>query len=196
MGLISIFNLENLIQEFGIKIFFETGTGMGQGISHALNFNFKELYTIEIIDSIYQQCKEKFNGYQNCHFINDTSKNGIINFLPKIEQSDNIIFWLDAHFPGADFGLDSYGGTTEKEKRIPLEDELRTINKLRNISKDVFIIDDLRIYEDGPFESGNWSERITLGDDNINFIYEIFEKTHTIEKDYRNEGYIICKPKK
>jgi thiazole synthase ThiGH ThiG subunit len=46
MGHINRFNLQNLIEEFQIKIFFETGTGMGSSITHALNLNFKELYTI------------------------------------------------------------------------------------------------------------------------------------------------------
>jgi hypothetical protein len=61
---------------------------------------------------------------------------------------------------------------------------------------DYFIMDDLRIYEDGNFESGSWSDRQRIGGDGINFIYDLLSKTHFIERDYRNEGYIICKPLK
>jgi hypothetical protein len=195
MGHIDRFNLKNYIDDYNIDIFIETGTGIGESIKHAVNYYFKNIFTIEIINSLYLNCKEKFKDYKNCHFINDNSKDGLIKVLSDINENDKVLFWLDAHFPGADFGLDSYGGTTDSEKRIPLESELRTINSVRNIRNDVFIIDDLRIYEDGPFEGGIWPERRFLGGNGIDFIYEIFQETHTIEKDYREQGYIICKPK-
>jgi len=108
------------------------------------------------------------------------------------------LFWLDAHLP--DFYDNSFGNDylNNKEIFIPLEKELRIIKESKNIENDVFIIDDLRIYEKGNYQSGNWdgvlkNEKTSSG---VNFIYDILSDTHTIVKDYRHEGYIICQPKK
>ena len=56
------------------------------------------------------------------------------------------------------------------------------------------MIDDLRIYEDGPFESGNWDERSKYGGDGIEFIENIFDKTHYIVRSYNAQGSIILFP--
>ena len=49
-----------------------------------------------------------------------------------------------------------------------------TKQKIRDISNYVFIIDDLRIYEDNNYEHGNWSDRKIYGGDGIDFIYNLF----------------------
>ncbi len=79
--------------------------------------------------------------------------------------------------------------------RLPLERELVIIKEGRDTSRDCFLIDDLRIYEDGPFTSGNWKDRKTMGGDGIDFIYRLFQETHTIVRDYAHEGYIVVRPK-
>ncbi len=107
----------------------------------------------------------------------------------------NTLFFLDAHFPGADFHFDTYTSTKDYDTRLPLEREVRTLNSVRDLSNDVIIIDDLRVYEDNNYSDGNWSLRSQAGGDGIQFIYEIFEKTHRIERDLRFQGFLIIKPK-
>lgn len=80
----------------------------------------------------------------------------------------------------------------------PLEEELSIIANNKDISNDVFIIDDLRIYEEGPFRGGNFP--LVARPDNweftgIDFVYDILIETHNVKKNYNNEGYIICEPK-
>ncbi len=101
-----------------------------------------------------------------------------------IEQDQRFFCWLDAHFPGADFGKSAYNSIADKNLRIPLESEMRKICQLRDVTKDIFIIDDLRIYEDGPFQNGNWSERLKIGGSGIGFVYDLLDKTHHILSDY------------
>ena len=115
--------------------------------------------------------------------------------LPKIlhRHDQPIVFWLDAHFPGEMHGL-PYDSEKDMDLRLPLERELRIIKDIRDTSNDYFIIDDLRIYEDGPFSGGVWQDRLKMGGNGIDFIYQLFESTHTISRDYRNEGYIILEP--
>ena len=194
MGLLDRFDIEKIINEYNVKSFVETGTGYGHSIKHALLFRFEKLYSIEIEENIYQRIKSEVSD-ERLILLNNNSKDGIIEVLKNILYSDSILFWLDAHFPGADFGFKSYGSEKDSEKRIPLESELRTLVSIRDISKDYFIIDDLRIYEDGPFSGGNWDERRTLGGEGIEFIHELFDQTHNLERDYRDQGYIILSPK-
>lgn len=49
---------------------------------------------------------------------------------------------------------------------------MRKICQLIDVTKDIFNIDDLRIYEDGPFQNGNWSERLKIGGRTISFDFE------------------------
>ena len=106
------------------------------------------------------------------------------------------MFFLDAHFPGADFHLASYFDEKDENIRIPLKKEIETIVRLKNgFEKDVFVIDDLRIYEDGPFEGGNWPLRQQLGSEGIEFVYDLLSNTHEVIKNYKSQGYIIALPK-
>lgn len=106
------------------------------------------------------------------------------------------MFFLDAHFPGADFHLASYFDEKDENIRIPLKRELQTIVKYKKgFENDVFVIDDLRIYEDGPFEGGNWPLRAALGSDGIDFVFDLLNNTHNISKNYKSQGYIIALPK-
>ena len=56
------------------------------------------------------------------------------------------------------------------------------------------VIDDLRIYEDGPFETGNWAERNLYGGDGIAFIEDLFEDTHFVVRSYNKQGFVILLP--
>ncbi len=107
----------------------------------------------------------------------------------------NAIFWLDAHFPGVDLGFASYDAEVNLDTRLPLERELDVIHRVRGGFQDVILIDDLRIYEKGPFEHGNM-DRVGQGDVakyGLEFL-EKFRKRYTIEKIYRDEGYIVLSP--
>lgn len=194
MGHVDRFDLNKLIKEYNISIFIETGTGIGVSLEYALKFPFKKFYSIEIIEELFNVAKNKYGG-DNCIILNKTSKEGLNQILTELGDNKNVMFWLDAHFPGADFQLSSYSSTKDNELRIPLESELREIKRVRDTTNDIFIVDDLRIYEDGNFSGGNWVDRRTLGGNGIGFIYELFGDTHEISRDYRDQGYIQLLPK-
>jgi hypothetical protein len=94
-----------------------------------------------------------------------------------------------------DFHYESFSSEIDKNKNLPLENELITIKDNFNTKNSVILIDDLRIYEDGPYGNGNWSDRKKYGGDGIDFIYNLFGDTHTIKKDFRSQGYLIVEPK-
>ena len=125
--------------------------------------------------------------------LGDTSKD-LPLILTHIPQDTPTLFWLDAHFPGAHGGFLPLAHTKEEKTRIPLQTELETIKQHKEVNNDYFIIDDLRIYEDGPYEQGNWEDRSLLGGQGIEFLQEFFSDTHTINKDFRDQGYLLGIP--
>jgi hypothetical protein len=189
---------KEVIETFGIKNFVETGTGIADSLSHILNVRPDDLnvYTIELMDELHKQLVERFEDTPNLHLIKGYSN---IEMKTVVEQlsSEPTLFWHDAHFPGADFNINGATYTSESDpvKRIPLESELRVIKESgRDISKDVFVLDDLRVYKDGPYEGGNWDLRTVAGSDNIDFVYELFDETHVIIESYVAQGFLILFP--
>lgn len=193
MGDLKRHDIQFYIDKFNLDTYIETGTGEGVTLQHALQFKFKNVYSIEIFEEIYKTAVEKFKN-DNCQILLGNSYEILKNLLPKL-NNNKILFFLDAHFPGADFHYTKYDDEKDMDKRLPLYKELHNIINIYNVIGSVFIIDDLRIYEDGPFEAGNWCDRKKMGGNGIKFIYEMFEKTHNIVKDYRDQGYIILTPK-
>jgi hypothetical protein len=53
----------------------------------------------------------------------------------------------------------------------------------------------LRVYEDNNFSDGNWPLRAQAGGNGIDFVHEIFDGSHNIEKDLRHQGFLIITPK-
>ena len=185
--------VKNVLDFYDIKNFVETGTGIAE-VVHAVHDvdSSLNIHTIEVVQEIYDQNKIRFSYLKNVNWHLGQSAEVLAEVVPTLE--DNTLFWLDAHFPGADFGLSSYGDEKDMDKRLPLNKELETIVAGRDVSNDVFVIDDLRIYEDGPFEGGNWDERTKYGGDGIGFIEEMFEKTHYVGRSYNAQGSVILFP--
>jgi len=189
MGTLNSFDLSEHIGKR--SVFVETGTANGDSLAYATKYDFEHFYSIEIDPTCACNAAKRFEDDERVMVLCGSSS----SVLPKIiyRHKQPIVFWLDAHFPGEMHGL-PYNHEKNMDLRLPLERELVTIKGLRDVSSDYFIIDDLRIYEDGPFDGGTWSGRKTMGGDGIDFIYRMFQDTHEIIRDYRNEGYIILKP--
>lgn len=190
--------LKEVIKTFNIKNFVETGTGSGDSITSVIDLNIEDIniYSIEVIDEIHNFAVDKFKMFKNVNLVKGYSHIEISKILEKLSPLPTL-FWNDAHFPGADYGINgaTYNSEPDAVKRIPLETELRIIkNSSRDISKDVFILDDLRVYKDGPFQGGNWDMRETCGDNNIDFVYDLFKDSHIIIESYRSQGYLILFP--
>ena len=194
MGSINKFDLSDYMNKYNSKYFIETGTYKGDGLSYAKSFKFDKIFSIEILEEFHNMNIVRFKDDKNITLINKNSVDGLKEILTK-NNIGNTIFWLDAHLPS--FYSNEYGTdyTIEKDILIPLEEELNIIINNKDISNDVFIIDDLRIYERGNFRNGEWLDVISSGFEGINFINKILSETHNITKSYDDEGYIICLPK-
>lgn len=189
MGSLARHDLKRLIEEHGLTSIVETGTYVGDGVQIAFDSGIKKIFSVEIHKSYYKQAKARFSKCRNVKLFLGNS----IDILPKIisflHKDDVILWWLDAHI-SREFG-------NEDIKQFPLEDELRLIVGSRHIANDLFIMDDLRIYETGKFENGNWEDRKEYGAPRgIKFVRKLLGKTHSITKQYEDEGYIVAFPKK
>jgi len=187
-------NVADVCNHYDIKAFLETGTGDGLSVKFVDDVvSDIEIHTIEFVHEIFEETtKNLMHDHTNINFHFGSSKDRLKDIVPNL--NGNVLFWLDAHFPGADYGLAGYGDYKDDSLRIPLEIELSTICELRDVSNDVFVMDDLRIYEDGPFQSGNWGDRNHLGGVGIDFVYDLLGDTHRIEKSYVQQGFIIGWP--
>ena len=185
--------IKNVLDYYDIKNFVETGTGQAEVVRSVYEADETlNIHTIEVVEEIFDQNKIKFSYLKDVSWHLGTSFKILPTILPTFDG--NTLFWMDAHFPGADFGLSSYGEEKDMDKRLPLKRELESIVQSRDVKNDVFVIDDLRIYEDGPFETGNWDERTKYGGDGIGFIEDIFEETHYIGRAYNAQGSVILFP--
>jgi hypothetical protein len=194
MGSIRRFDLNRIIREYKTHYFFETGTFMGEGVEYALQSPFKKIASVEIIPEIADKAKRRFSTSEKVEIVENNSANALAIKMPDIKT--NCVFWLDAHFPGADAGIKGYDDNINDTLRLPLINEIEIIHRLRKNFQDVMIIDDLRIYEDGPYENGNVpGDALPVTDRNIDFIYKYFSASHVILKCYLDEGYILVFPK-
>ena len=207
MGQIHRYNIQYIIDKYNISIYIETGTGEGISLTHVLKNKFKHFYSIDLDYDLIQSAIKKFADIDNLTFIKNFSTEALNKLIPDINQNDNILFFLDAHFPGADFHKMTYENSikTFKKQAFPLEDELKKIISLRDIKNDVFIIDDFILYEpnhdyetikQGVTYKYKWlqDELNIITDSNI--IYKMFEKTHNFELSIKDQGYLLITPKK
>jgi hypothetical protein len=193
MGSLRRFDISRYAREYDLPVLFETGTYKGGGVKLALKAGFEKIYSVEIVDEYFRENVDRFSANRNVTILQGESEAVLDRTLPEIEG--NILFWLDAHFPGADGGLADYNSCEDERIRSPLESELEVIRKHRPKGTDVFILDDLRIYETGPFENGDLPANIDRpARSQLDFIDRLFSETHHTVKLYHDEGYVLLLP--
>lgn len=196
MGKLSFFNLNGYIERYGVDVLVETGSGTGTGIDFARTFNFKSIISIEIVAEQVKKLNETFAHDPRVQVIQGKSNQVLSWVLPQLSKF-NILFWLDAHYPGADLGLNGYEDEKNQEINLPLESELDTILQLRKEYKnDVIICDDWRIYEHGPFDGKNMDE---IGYGHVakyeNNVINKVKNKFRVCKLYDDEGYLVLEPR-
>jgi hypothetical protein len=185
VGVLSDFDLARMIADFGCRFLIETGTGEGVDIEFAKNFPFEHVYSIE--KSLTLAIKVAFRNAQNQRMtiIHGRSERGIKDALEEIPQDAPVIFWLDTQ-PTFDHDLPP----------SPLERELRLISRLRDTSRDIFIVDDLRLYEDGAFEEGPCPVDQVAPPPfrDLHFVEDILGATHQVSRLTQRTGYLCAFP--
>lgn len=197
MGTLRHFLLDRFIEKYGTTTFVETGTGGGDGLLYASEFSFTKLFSTEIHEKIHLKAKSNFESDKRITLILDDSAHALDALLAGLPPEIPILFWLDAHFPGADYKLAAYDGEANGDIRLPLEREIKAILQRRPLRRDVLLIDDLRLYEEGDFAHGNLPESLAdvRPQGGLNFVTEAFWPSHFIHRDYTREGYLTLVPR-
>jgi hypothetical protein len=180
MGLLRDWNLS----AFGCTVYAETGTGRGVSLGKAITV-FDRCYSVDLDQ---EMVNTALTNYPNAHVELGTSTAILEKWLTcgALKQDESVFFYLDAHFPGADFKGAAYD--VKAPDAVPLQKELELIKKHRPNSKDIILCDDARIYTTGPFEHGNVEWLQVPG--GLDFIKGLFPSS-AISIHFAEEGYLL-----
>jgi hypothetical protein len=217
MGQLTRFDLNPLVESFNLKNYVETGTGLGVSLCYAIqNKSFQHLFSIEIDEklanstSLHQNISLVQSTHQNVSVVNSNSLHGLRGLLQNKVDSSPTLFFLDAHFPGADFFDTTYGDSIDNSNTagLPLLLELAEICISRNGAKnDVIIIDDLFLFDSGEFafdrEHPTHAESVRnvlrqrdmfLGGSFTTVLKLLFGPRRKFRRFYEHQGYMMIFP--
>jgi hypothetical protein len=198
VGTIAHFDIAALVAAHGVLHFVETGTGRGESLAHASRFTFRSLSSCEIEPSLAAAAIAGFAPDTRVKVFQASSVEFLAMVCTLTPKDEPILFWLDAHFPGGDYGIRSYAATRSEADRLPLAKELAIIAESRPEGRDVVVCDDLRIWLDGPFQHGGLPadlRPLCPKRRDARVFAETFGGTHAIAFDYAHEGYVVLTPK-
>jgi len=185
MGSLYRFDLAPIVTKYGLKTFVETGTARGNSLAWAAgNPDFEYLLSCEIEPLLAAGAIARFNEDPRV-CISRMESSLFISLFATSGLPPALIF-LDAHYPGAGYGLGDYAGTGRHEETIlPLGFEL--ISLKARPPKDVIIIGD---YEDGNLPEGVPGAPIK---DGARWICDMFPN-HRHLKLTQDQGYLLLLP--
>lgn len=197
MGTLARFNLAAIRELRGLASFVETGTGDGAGVAQALQAGFGQIHSLEYVEALALSAATRFEKHSEV-LIHQGDSGKLLPQVLRQLPAGPAFFWLDAHFPGADYGMADYETEADAAVRLPLMREIELIAAWRTRKRDVILIDDARIYQPGPYAAGN------LVDDwpplrgverSLEFVRRAFGDTHGIVVDHADQGYVMVFPK-
>lgn len=166
MGTLRRFILSEMRSSAGTVELVETGTGRGDSLMWARSAGFSSCRSVELHEELARSSQQRFADDPSVQIVHGDSR----RFLADLPESPfPRLYYLDAHFAGgADFGLIDYVRSATHEGSFPLLGELEVLlPRLR--AGDIVLIDDARMYVDGPFQAGEcpdfarrWHERDAL----------------------------------
>lgn len=165
------------LKRFDLRVFIETGTYKGRMV-YAMMPHAKQLYSIELEPTHFENACRRFAGYSNVHLLHGQSG----EVLPKVlaDIAEPCLFWLDAHYSG--------GSTAKGDLDTPIMQELETILSHARSAEHVLLIDDARCFDgtnDYPtiealekFMRGHWPDCLFEVKDDIIRIYNDRDSQH------------------
>lgn len=179
-------SIAELKHKYQLDNFVETGCYQGDGLDFAHSIGFTKLYSCDINESYVKQSRQRVPQAIISHQV---SIDFLKDVIPTIQGS--CLFWLDAHYP-IYYGLASEDQLT----RFPLLEEVQLICQLRDISRDVFVLDDLRVMspEYNPFYNPSVGSEFMVNLKISDFIAQL-SATHSYRLVDIDTGNIIFTPK-
>ncbi|MEC4593131.1 MULTISPECIES: hypothetical protein [Nitrospirillum] len=198
MGTLRHFDLKGLLDAYQCQVYLETLTGTGDNVLHAASFGFERLFSAETATETLNQARTRLAGVPRAQLLYATREDVLKAVLPLVPAQLPILFWLDGHEPGPAYHQAKYGPGGNDALRPPLESLMAQLRQLRPRSRDVILVNGLRAYEDGPYADGAVpvpEHKLAFYDRNIDFVFRQFRHTHTIVRDYADDGYLALTPR-
>jgi hypothetical protein len=184
-------DIGKLINRYGLEFFVETGLQKGSGVRKALEYPFEKVISIEI-HSKWITAAKALQANPKVQLVHGSSFDMLPKVLASIEDGPTL-WWLDAHLPerySAAVGKFSkaekaaledadFTNRSEDENALsfPMKRELELITQHRDVSGDVFFLDDLHLYRRGWKPLKNYDDP---GDES--FIGAMLGATHRLER--------------
>jgi hypothetical protein len=127
--------------KFGIRIFIETGTFLGDTIDF-FKEKFEFLYSIELSETLSIRAQKRFSNQGNIRIINGNSGEVLGEIVKNLKEP--ALFWLDGHYSSEFYMNGEYFITAKGDTNTPIEKELDIIlcSKIQHI----ILIDDARLF--------------------------------------------------
>lgn len=195
MGSLARFDLAGLVSRHGVAHLIETGYGRGESCSAALDAGFQIALSCEIHAPLFAQVKQSERLHvEHADSIAFLESERVRNSLA---ENRNLVF-LDAHFPGADYGGESYlNDAIAPDQRLPLLAELELLRG--RAENALLVIDDVRIYRrdfsvaHGPMP--DWAENAFAKEADFLALLEAFASSHSLHWRAEDTGYAILWPR-
>lgn len=190
MGFLHAHDIAGLARKHDLDYFVETGTHEGDGLLHALRaMPWVWAYSVEANRLKAWRAQKRANARRPAQatVLPGDTRLALPLILPQLNGPT--LWWLDAHLP------ELYEG--EDVERLPLIEELVAIaTHPRDYSRDVFIIDDWRLYEPvNTYDSGPLPADVEPARPLETGIIFRALAHHDVRVDTRHEGYLIATPK-
>ncbi len=194
MGALSRFNLAGLVADHQVTHLVETGYGEGGSCRAALEAGFRQAVSCEIFQPLHAKVVQ---NPQLQVMLADS-----ISFLQApgtraVLRSHRCLVFLDAHYPGADHGGQSYRDTVRPvQERLPLMAEIALMRG--EAANALLVIDDVRIYRrDFKVTLGSnpdWAENAWDKEADFVALLDSFAATHSLHWHGEDTGYAVLWP--
>lgn len=128
-------------KKFGIIIFIETGTFLGDTIDF-FKEKFSFLYSIELSEELSIRAQNRFSSFKNVKIITGNSGEVLENIVRELKEP--ALFWLDGHYSSEFYMNGEYFITAKGDTNTPIEKELDFI--LGSNIQHLILIDDARLF--------------------------------------------------
>lgn len=197
MGTLARVGLSELARRHRLDTLVETGTGHGHSLLAALQVPaLIDIRSIEVDYETWHRARVVFATEPRVRVYLGDSPEVLDRICAELEPLRRTVLWfLDAHYPGSG-RLDPLPMiAADPSAAVPLLAEFRAIFKGRDIERDVFVVDDLCLFEPGNYESDAPELRAALGFDSLGWLEDGLAATHNVARVLRDGGYLIAEPK-
>lgn len=192
MGTLNDFDLDGLIARHGCRVFVEVGLGAGKAVEQAAATSFELIFAVEPGHKPALEAGIRHAKDHRITIVHAKRERGLDEALDEVPAGLPALILLAAPREGFAFGAAPQGAAPG----LPIERELRLLAGRRDLSRDVLLIDELRLYEDIACEAGltQADRRPPAELRRLAFIEEILGATHRIERSAKGTGYLCAFP--